>query len=81
MDCPCHDLARTAVTPEQTEKHQNPREKKMQLYPKKVFTLSDYKQYFSETKASYSREADVLLRIPAHLPLLMGFVLAPKMAL
>lgn len=52
----------------------------MQLHPKKVFSLSDYKQYFSETKASYSREGDVLLRIPAHLPLLMGFVLAPKMA-
>lgn len=33
----------------------------MQLYPNKVLSIVDYKKYFSETKASYSWEGDVLL--------------------
>lgn len=44
---PCHELARIAMTPAQSEKTQKPRgEKKMQLYPKMMF-YQTYKHYFS----------------------------------
>lgn len=60
---PCHELARTVMTLAQSEKTQKLRGKENAVISQEDI-LSDYKQYFSETKASIVRRHPA--KIPVH---------------